>query len=520
MNRLLSAFLLSLGTLSAEALDIPEIFSDNMIVQQQTEAKLWGWADRNSYVTVSTSWDGKTYTATVGDDGKWTAEVRTPEASFAQYTITIEERAQKAKGTKARKTQKEEGDAIDSRTIRGVMAGEVWFCSGQSNMEMPLGGFWNCPVEGANDAILHSARYSHAIRVVTVPKRDALEPQEKVEGRWEVCSPENAARFTACGYFFATTLVDALNVPVGIINCSWGGSCVEGWLPKDTLLTYPDGLTPMDDTDYHRKMVMFNGMLAPLAGYTIKGFLWNQGESNVGREKEYIDRFKTMTRLWRKMWRQPGDKLPIYTVELPPYRYGDVDGTSAADFRAAQHEIARQLEHCGCVCTADLIYEHEVDQIHGAQKRQIGERLALLALTRDYGMKGVAADAPEYEECVVTDADAAEQAVIAGTAVGNSPNAKGKVLHLYFSNSYDGFDRMAGIEGFEAQDSKGVWHKALAWSASAWQNVKRQGCFIALACPEADVIKAVRYRYHNFCIGTLHNMRGLPVVPFTAKVGE
>ena len=143
MNRLLSAFLLSLGTLSAEALDIPEIFSDNMIVQQQTEAKLWGWADRNSYVTVSTSWDGKTYTATVGDDGKWTAEVRTPEASFAQYTITIEERAQKAKGTKTRKTQKEEGDAIDSRTIRGVMAGEVWFCSGQSNMEMPLGGFWN-----------------------------------------------------------------------------------------------------------------------------------------------------------------------------------------------------------------------------------------------------------------------------------------------------------------------------------------------------------------------------------------
>ena len=167
-----------------------------------------------------------------------------------------------------------------------------------------------------------------------------------------------------------------------------------------------------------------------------------------------------------------------------------------------------------------MIYEHEVDQIHGAQKRQIGERLALLALTRDYGMKGVAADAPEYEECVVTDADAAEQAVIAGTAVGNNPNAKGKVLHLYFSDSYDGFDRMAGIEGFEAQDSKGVWHKALAWSSSAWQNVARQGCFIALACPEADSIKAVRYRYHNFTIGTLHNMRGLPVVPFTAKVGE
>ncbi len=106
--------------------------------------------------------------------------------------------------------------------------------------------------------------------MATIAKDGKQEPQKKVAGKWEKAEPKNASRFSACAYYFATTLTDALDVPVGVINCSWGGSCVEGWLPKEILLTYPDGLTPMDDTDYHAKMVMFNGMLAPLAGYTIK----------------------------------------------------------------------------------------------------------------------------------------------------------------------------------------------------------------------------------------------------------
>ena len=134
---------------------------------------------------------------------------------------------------------------------------------------------------------------------------------------------------------------------------------------------------------------MFNGMLHPLAGYTVKGFLWNQGESNVGREKEYVERFKTMTRLWRKMWRQGDDPLPMYTVELPGYSYGDVNGTNAADFRAAQHQIAHELENSGCVSTTDLILPYEAEQIHGCRKKEIGQRLAYMAATRDYGIEGI-----------------------------------------------------------------------------------------------------------------------------------
>ena len=217
------------------------------------------------------------------------------------------------------------------------------------------------------------------------------------------------------------------------------------------------------------------------------------------------------------MWNQPNDKLPIYTVELPPYWYDDVNGTQGADFRAAQHVIAKQLENSGCVCTSDLIYDYEAKQIHGAQKKQIGQRLAYMALARDYGMEGIAAEAPEFEYIEEVDANSEEQAVIAGTAVDTNPNAKGKVLHLYFKNGDDGFDRLDNIEGFEAQDADGKWHKAIVWASSAWQNVKRQGCYLTLACPEIKEIKGVRYCYRNFIPGKLHNVLGLPVVPFEYK---
>ena len=393
-----SLFLLTLlmSALSAHALNIPEIFSDHMMLQQQAEARLWGWAAPGNAVNVETSWDGKQYTVKADKKtGRWDVKVNTPEASYTAYTIKVT------------------GDGT-SVTLSDVLIGEVWFCSGQSNMEMPLAGFWNCPVEGANETIAQSGRYRRSIRVATIPKTGADEPRQQVAGRWEVCEPKNAGRFSACAYYFAETLTDILDVPVGIINCSWGGSCVEGWLPKDTLLTYPDGLTPIDDTDYHAKMIMFNGMLAPLAGYTIKGFLWNQGESNVGREKEYIDRFATMTRLWRKMWNQPEDCLSMYAVELPPYRYGDgIDGTSGADFRAAQHKIRKVLENYGCVCTSDLIYDYETDQIHGSKKHEIGQRLAYMAATRDYGVEGIVAEAPEFEYMEMTEASKDDQTVIA-----------------------------------------------------------------------------------------------------------
>lgn len=496
----------SVFTQKADALELPEIIGNNMMLQQQNEAKLWGWAKPNATVEVSVSWNQQTYTGKAdAKTGKWLIKVNTPAASYDQQTLTIKELAANGKSV------------AEEVKIESVLIGEVWFCSGQSNMEMTLGGFWNCPVEGANEAIAQSGKYKHAIRHCAIERKGADTPQEKAKGTWKTCEPENAPGFSAVGYFFARTLNDILDIPVGIINCSWGGSCVEGWLPKEILLTYPDGLTPMDDTDYHAKMVMYNGMLYPTSGYTIKGFLWNQGESNVGKEKEYIDRFSTMTRLWRKMWDQPNDKLPIYTVELPPYRYGDSNGDWAAKFRQAQHKIAETLENSGCVGTSDLIYDYEPDQIHGTKKLEIGQRLAYMAAGRDYGVKGIGGEAPEFEYMETIDADKNAEAVIAGSKVEKNPNATGKIKRLYFTNCTDGFDRLADIQGFEAQDVDGTWYPAIVWAGSEWKDVKRQGCFLLLACPQAKEIKNIRYAFKNFYPTILHNLRGLPVVPFSTE---
>ena len=491
----LAALLISF--LGAQALELPEIIGNDMMLQQQSQARLWGWAKGGSTVEVTTSWDTQTYRATADKQtGRWELQVMTPAASYDPQSLTIK------------------GDG-ETRRIENVLIGEVWFCSGQSNMEMPLKGFWNCPVQGANEEIAFSGRYRRSIRVATIEKKDALEPQDRVPGGWKTCEPKNAVNFSACGYFFAQTLTEILDVPVGIINCSWGGSCVEGWLPKEILLTYPDGLDPIDKADYHRKMVMFNGMLHPLAGYTVKGFLWNQGESNVGREKEYVERFKTMTRLWRKMWRQGDDPLPMYTVELPGYSYGDVNGTNCADFRAAQHQIAHELENSGCVSTNDLILPYEAEQIHGCRKKEIGQRLAYMAATRDYGIEGIHAEAPEFERMKTIEIDKKFLNVVAGTALAANSNDKGKVVCLYFSNLVDGVDRMFDIEGFEAAGADGVWHKAIVWAENGWSDPEYGGCFLKLVCPEAGEVKNVRYNYHNFTTTQLHDCYGLPVVPFS-----
>lgn len=469
MKKIFSIIALAVLAFSASALDLPEIIGDNMMLQQQTNAKLWGWAKGGSTVQIVTSWNNQRYAVKADKQtGRWEVKVQTPAASYETYSITVS------------------GDN-ETKVLENILIGEVWFCSGQSNMEMPLAGFWNCPVEGSNEAIATSGKYKKAIRVATIPKTDALVPQDKVGGKWQICEPQNAPRFSAAGYFFARTLTELLDVPVGIINCSWGGSCVEGWLPKEILEAYPDGLIPMDDTDYHRKMVMYNGMLHPLIGYTIKGFLWNQGESNVGHETEYFDRFQTMTKLWREKWGQPDDKLPMYTVELPGWKYSGVDNDECAKFREVQHKIAHTLDNSACVCTSDLIYDFEYDQIHATQKQQIGQRLAYIAAVRDYGMSGLWAENPEFEKM---------------------ETVNGEVI-MYFTNAWDGFDRLQDIEGFEAAGDDGVFYPAKVWASNTESHT-----VLKLTCEKVPVVKNVRYCFKNFVVGKLHNSRQQPIVPF------
>ena len=210
---------------TAWAVELPDILAHNAVLQQQSKARLWGWAKAGNYVQVTTGWDQHKYVAQAGDDGRWTLQVTTPKAGFDSYSIIYDEYSKRPLADTAAKP-------VDTKTMENILIGEVWFCSGQSNMEMPLGGFWNCPVEGSNEAIAYAGRYAQSVRVATIEKTPAQQPQSRVKGGWDVASPATAPRFSAVAWFFATTLTDILHVPVGVINCSWGGSCVEGWMPK------------------------------------------------------------------------------------------------------------------------------------------------------------------------------------------------------------------------------------------------------------------------------------------------
>lgn len=451
------------------AVELPDIISDNAVLQQNSDARLWGWAKPGSTVKITPSWDGKEYsTKAEPETGRWETTVVTPDASFTSYQITFDD-----------------GDGVAK--IDNVLIGEVWFCSGQSNMEMPLRGFGIQPVEGAAQAIAYSSRYP-GIRMASIPKRAAYTPQDKVEGKWKTSSPENAGEFSALAYFFAQSLTDILNVPVGIINCAYGGSKVEGWIPKSKLDSYPGWDMAKEEKDptlqeYERIGVMYNAMLKPVEGYTIKGFLWNQGESNVGRHKEYPQHQKDMVEIWRQGWGL--GELPFYFVELPGWNYGDPGKDDAAKFRECQHEAARITPNSGIVCTTDLTYPYEVEDIHARKKQEIGERLAFMAANRTYGIEGIPSHYPAFK----------------------SVELLGDKAILTFDDPYNGLNPDMDLPGFEVAGEDRIFYPAKA--TEDWNTYK-----VTVTSDKVNDIKSVRYCFKNFAPGQLKNMMGLPLIPF------
>lgn len=449
------------------ALELPEIISNGMVLQQSTNAKLWGWGNPNSEIKITTSWNQKSYTSKANKDGKWTVDVSTPKASFTPYYIEF-------------------SDTKETIKIDDILIGEVWLCSGQSNMEMPLNGFWTQPVENSNQAIAYSGQYP-GIRFATIAKTPALTPQQKVSGKWKLSNPENAPQFSAVAYFFAQSLTKVLNIPIGIISCSWGGSKVEGWIPREILNTYKDidlnVLTNGTLKDWEKPLVMYNGMLHPLIGYTIKGFLWSQGESNVGKEKVYPQRMADMVNNFRVEWNN--NSLPFYFVEIAPYSYNDECATNAALLREAQYKASTIIPKSGIVSTSDLVYTTEIEDIHASQKQPIGERLAFMALVKDYGIKGIQCESPVYES----------MEVLGDTAI------------LHFKNAPDGFTPNRDLKGFEVAGADQIFYSAIATEIYESRDIK-------VWSRKVKDIKSVRYCFRNWALGRVHNLRGLPIIPF------
>ena len=460
--------------LAQAKIELPEIIGDNMVLQQQTYAHLWGKATPKATVTISVSWSGEKFTTRADKEGHWLVSVPTPAASKDEQTIVIEENGEQT-------------------VISRVLIGEVWFASGQSNMEMPLNGFWNCPVEGSNEVIA-TASENRYVRIAPIPQNGQTKPVEEVKGKWEVPSPATAPRMSATSYFFATMLQRALDIPVGVIACAWGGSRVEGWLPESIVSKYEDVNVKQEQEKgwngqwwhYHTPCIMYNGMLHPLRHYTVRGFLWYQGESNVGKHDTYPQRLKTMVDLWRSEFGGTAAEMPFYEVEIAPW--GGNDDWSGPRFRECQHEAARIIENAGCICINDLVYPYERWQIHPAQKREVGNRLAYMALNRTYGFKSIACDSPEFDHMQVKDGE----------------------IEVFFRYADDGLSPWQDIEGFEIAGDDDQYKPAKA-------RLNESNKSIVVSSPEVPQPKNVRYCYRAFQIGNLKNHRGLPAVPFRTK---
>lgn len=467
---LLLTLLMSAVLMQAQIV-LPTQIGDYMVLQQNARARLWGWAPAGAAVAVTTSWNNATYTARADASGAWELAVTTPEGGYAEQTVTL-------------------ACGKEKLTLEHVLIGEVWLGSGQSNMEMPLRGFDNCPVEGGTQEIALSGRYKGRIRFATMPKTEVYAPLKITDGgSWKESCPENAPEFGAAAWFFAKNLTEVLDVPVGIVNNAWGGSRVEGWLPREIVSDYPD--LPSDSLDvrkmepqWHRPTVMYYGQWFPVRNYTFKGVIWYQGESNVG-QPDYALRMETLIALWR---RENGNKeLPVYQVEIAPFLYGDgPDGISSALLREQQRLSARGTENCWIVSTADLVLPYEGPNIHPAKKREVGERLSYLALKNTYGKWMFPGAAPCYR----------------------SMEVKGNEVFVLMDNVREngGFNRMEDIRGFELCGPDGVWHPAMAW-VMGMDGVK-------LYSPEVDVPVAVRYAFRNWQPGNLTGASGLAVEPF------
>lgn len=469
-----ATLMIAVAAFEAQALQLPAIVGKGMVLQQQSDAALWGWAKPGSQVEVSTSWNGRTYKARAAKSGRWDVKVATPEASYTGYTVTV----------------KGDGQTVE---IPDVLIGEVWFASGQSNMEMPLEGFIGSPVDGSNDAIAGAGKHRHAIRFSTTPRARPVEPADSVGGPWQECTSANAPKFSAMAYFFARKLNDLIDVPVGIINCSYGGTSVEGWIPKEICETYTDiDMKQAYDPkgiECFQPMVMYNGMLYPLAGYTIRGFLWNQGESNVGRHTTYAAHLADMVAHWRKLWGDADASLPFYTVEIPPFSYGDEAGVAAALIREAQEKAMDIIPNSAMISSIDLATPGLSCQIHPSVKREGGERLAYLAAVRQYGVEGVRCESPKMAKV----------------------EFDGATAMIRFDNAVDGLSPYQGMQGFEVAGADKVFHPAVAEQVFGPFPVVEG---VRVSSPEVDKIEAVRYCFHNWCIGSVYGTRQLPLKPF------
>ena len=474
----LTGFLLTVALLlSAEPLRLARIFSDHAVLQRETTVPVWGWGTPGKTVTVTTSWRPESVMAQVSEDGCWRVELPTGPAG-GPYTLTV-------------KSGKE------SLTLSDVMVGEVWICSGQSNMEMPIRGFGFQEVAGCRDNLLEAAEYADRIRVFDIKTDTTHVVQQDVTLRgnatgWERSVPAVCAETSAVAYLFAKRLARNLGVPVGIVVNAWGGSRIEPWMTMEAVEAA--GVSPEELAEIkalHETAGLYpngvatcwNGRMAPVAGYAAKGFLWYQGCSNIGQA--CYDKLQcAMVRQWRDAWGR-GD-MPFIFALLAPYDHGNADGRWRPKFVETQLNAAAITPHSYAVCLETL---GDRVTIHPPRKQEVADMMVLRALTSVYGCQvGMTVDYPRPR------------------SIEYLEDGRVKIL---FSNVWSNLQSISSrrIVGFELAGADRVFHLAEA-------EVDWDGQSVYVQC--ADVAKpvAVRYSYRNFMDSNLQTSFGIPVPPF------
>ncbi|SMB80768.1 Sialate O-acetylesterase [Hymenobacter roseosalivarius DSM 11622] len=438
---------------------LPALIGPNMVVQQRSQAPLWGWARPGSAVSVLTSWDQKTYAAKGDAQGRWRVKVATPGAG-GPYSLTFSD-----------------GEKL---TIGNVLVGEVWVCSGQSNMEMPMRGFNSQPILNGNEMIASSA--SPTLRLFKVSRATALMPQADCKGQWDAATPETVREFSALAYQFGARLQRQLHVPVGLVLSTVGGTMIETWMSPASLQAFPMvRIPPSLDTvkaPHKAPTALFSGMIAPVVGYGIRGVIWCQGESNRHEPALYEKLFPAMVADWRQQWGQ--GEFPFYYLQIAPF--GSTDKTrSGARLREAQLKSMAAIPNSGMASAMDVGMEK---YIHFMDKTAPAQRLAYWALAKTYGIKGITYSGPVYKSLTVD----GRKAMLSFDYAEYGLTSFGKPLAL-----------------FEVAGADKVFYPATATIKSGK---------VEVASEQVAAPVAVRYAFKEFVTGDLFNNDGLPASSF------
>lgn len=453
----ITLFVLSLSSAFAQ-LRLPNVFSDHMVLQRETNINLWGSSHPSANIRAVGSWSADTSQTDANANGQWRMQLATPKAG-GPYTLTILSNGQKI-------------------TYTNILIGDVFLCSGQSNMEW--GGNQN--LKEIMDE-LPNAKNSN-IRLLQIDKYGTYTEQENISTNWQELSAASLKPFSSIGYFIAKKLNRETGIPIGVINASWGGTGAEVWTSKqlvenDTALLNLSKMQTANPYRPHENGVLWNGMIHPIKPYTIAGAFWYQGESNVGSWQGYDKLMRTLVNSWRKEW---NTDFPFYFVQIAPYTYNNPI-PKAALLREQQNKTALELSKSGMVVITDLV--DNIKDIHPVQKREVANRLATLVLADHYKQTLKDYRSPLYKE----------QKIIKST------------IEISFHYLEQGLIVLGG---------KDVTELFIAGSDKVFHPAKgvMKGNKLIVSAKEVQNPVAVRFGFSETAIPNLFTTTGLPVAPF------